>query len=221
MNRNFPERLLAALSVMELASQLFGLCGARAKPSNGGLIVRQLIARLGGLSGARVFKIPGVRRLIKTHGPSANFTKRTALQLIGKADPNNSSASFKNHEDLFIESRPVNTKLTPEMAFSYLVEKGLFRMGAELICPACNLPSWIALDQLQQQNICDLCGGRYDGTRQLVNGEFRYRRTGVLGLEKNAQGAVAVALVLQQLSTSIRSFGHDEIYIPLGCGPDN
>ncbi len=87
-------------------------------------------------------------------------------------------------------------------------------MGAELICPACNLPSWIALDQLQQQNICDLCGGRYDGTRQLVNGEFRYRRTGVLGLEKNAQGAVAVALVLQQLSTSIRSFGHDEIYIP-------
>jgi hypothetical protein len=36
---------------------------------------RQLLARLGGVDGARVFKIPGVRRLLKQYGPTQAFTK--------------------------------------------------------------------------------------------------------------------------------------------------
>ena len=77
---------ISALSVAELFEQMFDLAGFFAKPSNGGLIARQLITRLGGLQGARVFKIPGVRRLLRTHGPNASFTKNAALQLIGQRD---------------------------------------------------------------------------------------------------------------------------------------
>ena len=100
------------------------------------------------------------------------------------------------------------------MVFCHLVEKGLFRIGAELVCPTCQLPSWIALDELRQRNVCELCGGEYDGTRQLVGTEFRYRRSGVLGIEKNAQGAIPVVLLLQQLSVNVDTIGLDGIYLP-------
>jgi hypothetical protein len=57
---------LYALRVPALVEKIFEMIGMRAKPSAGGLITRQLIARLGGVNGARVFKIPEVRRLLKT-----------------------------------------------------------------------------------------------------------------------------------------------------------
>jgi hypothetical protein len=177
-----------------------GLC---AKMSAGGLITRQLISRLGGVDGARAFKIPGVRRLLETYGPQDAFTRCAALQLIGGNDPDNPKARFEVHRQLYIEPREHGTKLTAQMVFAYLVEKGLFRIAAELTCPSCNLPSWIALDAMKQENVCELCGTAFDATRQLVNGVFRYRRTGVLGLEKNAQGAIPVALVLQQLYITV------------------
>jgi hypothetical protein len=152
--------------------------------------------------------------LIKTYGLRSNFTKKAAIQLIGGKDPDNPTAKFSDHLKLFIEPRPWHTDLTPAMVFGHLVEKGLFRIGAELVCPACQLPSWIALDELRQRNICELCGEEYDGTRQLVGSDFNYRRSGVLGIEKNAQGAVPVALLLQQLSVNVDSIDRDGIYLP-------
>ncbi len=208
------DAFLKGLPISELTEQIFGLAGLKARPSGAGLIARQLISRLGGVDGARVFKIPGVRRLIKTYGPTATFTKRAALQLIGGKDPARPTAKFKDYEDLYIEPRPVGTKLDAPMVFAYLVDKSLFRMGAELVCPSCRLASWTALDQLRQRLVCDLCGAAFDATRQLIAGEFHYRRTGVLGLEKNAQGAVPVALTLQQLAVNIDGLHHNAIYLP-------
>jgi hypothetical protein len=207
------DAFVGALPVQELAERLFDLAGFTATLSNAGLIARQLIARLGGVDGARVFKIPGVRRLIKTHGPTASFTKRKALHLIGSKDPDNPKARFDDHEHLYIEPRPHGTKLTPDMTFAHLVAKGVFRIGADLLCPTCRLPSWIALDQLRQRMSCDLCGGEFDASRQLVAGEFSYRRSGVLGLERNAQGAVPVLLTLQQLAVNA-DMHHDAMFLP-------
>ncbi len=207
------DSFLYALSVADLMERLFGMVGYEAKLSSGGLIVRQLIARLGGLQGARVFKIPGVRRLLRTHGLTDSFTKRGALQLIGGKDPDNPGTKFSDHENLYIEQRPGGIKLRPQAVFGYLVEKGLFRMGAELACPSCRMVSWIALDVLKQRVICELCGHEHDATRQLVDGEWHYRRSGVMGTERNAQGAVPVALTLQQLETNVRALERD-IYSP-------
>lgn len=205
---------LNALPVAELMERLFDLAGYRAKLSNGGLIVRQLIARLGGLQGARVFKIPGVRRLLRTYGPTTVFTEDSALQLIGSKDPNNPGATFSDYEDLYIERRARGIKLRPREVFGYLVEKGLFRIGAELACPGCRMKSWTALDELRQRVVCELCGHEHVATRQLIGGKWHYRRSGVLGAEKNAQGAVPVALTLQQLETNLRGGLHDAIYCP-------
>jgi hypothetical protein len=202
---------LYALPVPALVERLFEMAGLRAKLSGGGLITRQLLARVGGVNGARVFKIPGVRRLFKQYGPTKAFTKSAALSLIGGSNPNNPRAKFEDHEDLYIEPREFGTKLTPPMVFAYLVEKGLLRIGAELTCPGCALSSWIALDVLKQNNVCEFCGSPFDATRQLTNERFHYRRSGVLGLEKNSQGAIPVALVLQQLAVNL---SHRAMYAP-------
>lgn len=187
-----------ALPVRKLFEKVFGLAGFSANPSEGGLLARQLIAQLGGVGHARVLKIPGVRRLVKTYGPTESFTKNGAIQLIACKDPDNPEANFKDYENLYIEPRPHQTKLTAADVFAFLVEKGLFRMGAELECPNCRLPSWTALDALKQEATCELCGQRFNATRQLVKEDWHYRRSGVLGKEKNSQGAIPVVLTLQQ-----------------------
>ncbi len=205
---------LYALPVADLVEAIFGMADYSTKLSNGGLITRQLISRLGGLQGARVFKIPGVRRLLRTHGPAASFTKKGALDLIGQKDPENPDAKFSDHLDLHIEQRPVGTKLKPDDVFGHLVEKGLFRIGAELTCPSCRMGSWIALDALRQRVVCDLCGHEHDATRELIRGVWHYRRSGVLGAERNAQGAIPVSLTLQQLATTLSGGLHDGVYSP-------
>jgi hypothetical protein len=119
INATDHDCFLYGLSVPALMEKLFESVGLRAKLSSGGLITRQLISRLGGVDGARVFKIPGVRRLLKTYGPREAFTKKAALELIGERDPNNPQANFADHRRLFIEPRDFGTDLTPQMVFAY------------------------------------------------------------------------------------------------------
>jgi hypothetical protein len=208
------DSFLYGLPVSALVEHLFASLGLRAKLSSGGLITRQLISRLGGIEGARVFRIPGVRRLLKKYGPRDPFTAKAAFQLIGGRDPDNPQTSFADHKHLYIEPREHGTELTAQAVFAHLVEKGIFRIGAELTCVSCNLPSWIALDALKQENICELCGAAFDATRQLVNSVFRYRRSGVLGLEKNTQGAIPVVLVLHQLAVNLSGVSRRCLWAP-------
>src|SRR5262249_31909899 len=105
------DTLLYALPVPDLLERVFNMAGLSASVSSGGLIARQLIAQMDGLQGARVFKIPGVRRLLKTYGPTETFIKKGALQLIASKDPDNPNARFKDHQDLYIAPRPIGTKL--------------------------------------------------------------------------------------------------------------
>jgi hypothetical protein len=216
------DAFIHALPIADLFKRVFDLAGLSSKLSNAGLIARQLITQLGGVSGARVFKIPGVRLLLRTHGPTAAFTKHAALQLIGKKDPENPGASFKDHENLYIESRPNGQKLNAARVFVYLVEKGLFRIGAELTCSHCQMAGWTSIEALRQKLTCEMCGREFDATRQLVETELRYRRSGVLGAERNAQGAVPVALTLQQLDANLSSTFRNHVYSPsLDLTPKN
>ena len=107
INATDHDCFLYGLSVPALMEKLFESIGVRAKLSGGGLITRQLISRLGGVDGARVFKIPGVRRLFKAYGPRDAFTKKAALELIGKKDPNNPQASFADHRG-FLSSHAIS-----------------------------------------------------------------------------------------------------------------
>jgi len=205
---------VSAIAVWDIAEAVFQQVGLKASVSNAGLMTRQLITQMGGVDKTRAFKIPGVRRLIKAFGPRQSFKKRVALEFIGGRDPENSAANFADHARLFIEPRPTDEPLTAKSVFSHLVERGLFRMGADLKCPSCRLTSWVPLEQLRQQVTCELCGTSHDATRQLVEGDSTYRRTGILGLEQNTQGAVPVALLMQQLSVNVFSHFKEGFVLP-------
>ncbi|QKD15724.1 hypothetical protein [Mesorhizobium sp. NZP2077] len=202
---------IGAISIPTLIERIFALAGFQAKLSGSGLITRQLITSMGGLDGVRAFKISGVRRLIKSFGPTHSFSKNDATNKIGSKDPDTGS-TFADHRRLYIEQRGAGTDLTPPMVFTHLVEKGLFRIGSDLRCPTCQLSSWTPLDSLKQKATCPLCGTAFDATRQLVESQFAYRRTGVLGVERNAAGAIPVAMVLQQLYVNLRSTFHSDGY---------
>jgi hypothetical protein len=220
IDANDSDTFVRALPVADLVERIFKLVGFTSQPSSAGLITRQLITQLDGLRGGLVFKIPGVRRLLKTYGPTDPFTKKSALSLIGGKDPDNPVASFTDHEDLFIQARPLDTKLTASDAFTYLVERGLFRVGGQLSCPHCRMSSWIPLDTLKQRATCEMCGREFDATRQLVNAEWHYRRSGLLGRERNSQGAVPVILTLQQLENNLgHSFRHHHYSTSLDLKP--
>lgn len=205
---------VTAISHRSLAEKIFEYAGVKANPSAAGLMTQQLINRMGGVDKTRAFKIGGVRRLIRQHGPTAAFTRKEALPIIGQRDPDGIFAPFTAHKGLFIEARPHNEELTPGKVFEHLVAKGLFRIGAELKCKICNLPNWYALDQLRQINVCDMCGAEFDATRDLVEAGLMYRRTGVLGLERNAGGAIPVTLLLQQLAVNLGSSTRRLVFLP-------
>jgi len=72
----------------------------------------------------------------------------------------------------------------------------------------------IQVDMLTGRYVCDGCGQEFDATRQLIHEDWHYRRSGVLGKERNAQGAIPVVLTLQQLRINLMEAFHTHIYSP-------
>lgn len=208
------DTFLTAMPVASLFKQIFSLAGLESSLSNGGRIVRQLLTQLGGVQGARIFKVPGARALLKTFGLTDTFTRDGALNVIRDKSPEHPSGTFAAHTDLFLSARPFDTKLTPPDVFAFMVGKGLFRMGADLRCQKCDMISWVSLDALKQSVTCELCGHGYEATDQLIDLRWRFRRSGVFGTERSAQGAVPVALTLQQLATEFSGAMHKSMYSP-------
>ena len=195
---------LSAMVVSELFEEIFRLAGYKAEPSGSGLLTKQLIAQLGDLQGARAFKIPGVRRLLKQHSPTQAFPLQTATDEIKRQVAGDTN--FGDFQGIYIEPRARGEQLTPQAVFEYLTAKGLFRIGYELTCPHCQMRSWTALDHVRQKIQCEMCGTDYDATRQLMKEKHHFRRSGVLGKDANNLGAVPVTLTLQQLDTNFMGF---------------
>ncbi len=203
---------ISAISVTALTKLILSTAKIESTPNQAGRIARQLINQLGGVQGARIFKIPGVRRLIKSYGLRDSFNCKMALDAIADKSSGNGRGTFGAHADLHIEQRERGTKLTPRDVFTYMVDKGLFRMGIDLTCSNCQMVSWVPLDVVEERVTCELCGHHYNATRQLVGSGWSYRRTGVLGTERHAQGAIPVVLTLQQLHTAFHGSRHDDMY---------
>ncbi|MDR6672147.1 hypothetical protein [Xanthomonas sp. 1678] len=208
------DAFLNAMPVAELIRRIFALAGYNSTLSNSGRIARQLLTQLGGLQGARVFKIPGARELLRSFGPRATFSREVALATISGKTSEELRGTFGAHVDLFLGPRPIDQKLTPPHVFAAMVDAGLFRIGVDLDCPQCGMRSWVALDVLKQQISCELCGHDYDATGQLLASEWRFRRSGVLGAERNAQGAIPVVLTLQQLDANLDRAFSSCVYSP-------
>lgn len=198
-----------SVSRRKLVSEIFKAFGMKAEPSDAGRIAMRLIHQMGGIQSCRAFKISGVRTLIERYSPLQSFTRGNATQIIGQNDPTTNLPRFEPYEDLFIESRK-GGKLTPHQVFDFLLKRGVFRVGLDLLCPNCELAFWTALDNVLTELTCEYCGRKFDVTTQLKDRSWAFRRSGLFGREDHQQGAIPVALTLQQLDTVLHG---DSIYV--------
>jgi hypothetical protein len=198
-----------AILSRSLVANLLGIYGMKCEVSEAGRIASRVIQQMGGVQGCRVLKIAGVRALIEKYKPSQPFTRGDATQIIGDVDPNTNAPrvdrktgtpTFARYESLFIERRE-GPKLKPHHVFDYLVKRNVFRVGLKFACPNCELDSWTHLDDVATETTCEYCGKRFNVTPQLKDGSWAYRRSGLFGREDHQQGAIPVALTLQQLDT--------------------
>lgn len=180
--------------------QTFGIAAEMRKP---GLVCEQLVRQMGGLQGCRVFKITGVRKLIEQFGPTQEFTRSDAMRLIANVDSEGRS-DFSAYEHLYLEPRDKGS-LKPEDAFTYLLKKGVFRVGLKLKCTSCQLEFWRALDDVKTIVACEFCGREFNVAPQLKGEKWVYRPSGLFGRDDHQEGGVPVALTLQQLHTVLRS----------------
>lgn len=187
-----------APQISKIVSAVFEAFGIHAEPSSAGKIAKRLVHQMDGLQGCRVFKLGGVRKLIEAYGPLQSFTRGAATSLIAQLDAENKP----NFPAIFIRGK----QLTVTSTFDYLLEKGVFRVGLELTCSNCDLPFWLALESLKHEVICEYCGKRFNVTPQLKDRDWRYRRSGLFGKDNHQEGAIPVALTLQQLESNIRLF---------------
>jgi AIG2-like family len=193
---------IRALDVRTLVKEIFEAFGISAKPSSAGLLGLRLIEQMGGLQGCRVFKISGVRDLIRAHLPSQSFTRSGAVMTIGPIDPVTKKPVFADYDSLYHRG-----SLKPQEAFNYLLKKGVFQAGLRLLCPNCELDSWVHLDDARTVNRCEYCGKDFNITPQLKDRDWAYRRSGLFGRDDHQRGGIPVALMLQQLQTAM----HDRI----------
>lgn len=192
---------LFALRTRSLAQQIFKAYGIEAEASRAGLIGARLIQQMDGLQGCRVFKVAGVRDLIEDYTPYQTFTRGAACRKIGRIDPRTNRPDFDAYKHIYLEASQ-RGPLQPKDAFTYLVRRGVFRVGLTLKCPNCELDFWIPLDAARTGVECELCGFAFQSTPQLKDRDWRYRRSGLFGREDYQEGSIPVALTLQQLHTT-------------------
>ncbi len=199
---------LTALEHEKVIARVFDACGFVARPSQPGRVATRLIQQMGGLQGCRVFKIRGVRQLIRQYAADDSFRKGEAEKVIGNFDEATQSMRFSEYEGLYLRHQG-GSRLRPLDAFLDLIRNGVLRAGLRLKCPHCELQDWVSLDDVASQVACAFCATRFDVTEQLRDRDWFYRRSGLFGRSDpdEQKGSVPVTLVLQSLQLNF----HDKV----------
>jgi hypothetical protein len=194
----------------QLISKLFEYAGIKNEVGQAGRLAATILGRMrehDPLEACRVFKIRGVRILLKHLKPPVSVSAGEAMRIIWN------DGQFKEHEDLYIESRK-KRKLSTSEVLRFLVEKGvmeprigrlrrMFSSPQKTPCDNCGLTNRVRIRDYENPSWkCGYCAHEQD-LRIRVAKKFpghrgwAYHRSGLFAKDNNQEGAIPVLLVLQ------------------------
>ena len=186
------------ISFKDIIFRLLEYAGLKPQQAQPGILTNHIIYTLNGLDGCRVFKIQGVRDILKKLGVNDAITKSEIQKVIYEAN-------FDKYKSLFIEKRETKN-LTPEMVVNFLLKKDFFRAGLELPCKSCNLDNWLPVKRLDDYWTCDYCG--YSNQLSILlnkRGDWKFRKSGFFAKDNNQEGAIPVILTLSLFDRLLNS----------------
>lgn len=224
---------LYPLPHVKLIEKIFDYAEIQAQMNQAGRLAYRIIQQMqeyDPLEACRVFKIRGVRALIKDLPSGQTIKYKDALQTIG-------CHCFDKFKRLFIETR-MHAELTPQDVWCYLIKKRIFTPALSILarlsvirkkksfrCTYCGLESMISYRNFAQGWTCGFCGHE-DYLPPFIPNAFRkkqvkiwnFRKSRMFSQDNNQEGALPVILTLLQIK---RQF-HDSNFIystPLSLKP--
>jgi hypothetical protein len=188
---------LMPVSTKEVMHALFRQAGLKAEPSGPGQYAEQIVNKMGSLhGGCRVFKIRGVREILKRLGNGSELTKGNMHQIVTSEDPDEHGLNWRPELYRSITLRYGQGKsLDFGIIFDVLLEKRIIRPGFVFRCRTCFMEDWYHVSEFTEEYTC-----RYCFRSQRVNfasmGAWQYRADGLFRIPESAQGSVAVILSL-------------------------
>lgn len=199
---------LYPVSKQDVLTQVLRHAGIESKPSQPGILCSAIISSMGDrdpLEACRVFKIRGVRRLIKSLANGKALTLRDTVKAITE------DGGFKGFDTLYIEGRD-EKRLTPHAVISFLIRKRVLRpvvtSGAKLDpvatrCEICGLKNTIALERFADRSwACEYCESSQNLRPRTLSvfrqqpEVWRYQRDGMFTKDNHQEGAIPVMLAL-------------------------
>jgi DNA-directed RNA polymerase subunit RPC12/RpoP len=161
--------VLRPLQREPLIANIFGLAGITATQSPSGHRAHQIVRQLGHLQRCRVFRLPGVRNLLKQREAHMGVNFSRAAQYIRE--------DFAEAEPFYVSGQHLDD---PREVFRFLLHQRVFLAAHELTCPSCGLPSLHSARELDDEIRCPQCGHLFLLAPAIRTDQWRYRLTGLL-----------------------------------------
>jgi len=198
---------LYPLKYLDLIKKLFASAEIEAKVSQPGLLAHEIIHAMrerDPIEACRIFKIRGIRKLLKKKRAGDCVRWEQAMEIIGKEQ-------FDKFKTLFIESRDTK-ELTPQDAFNFLIKKNIFKPKLNFLssclrrkkdykCRKCGLGSRINYSFFEGWWLCEYCNHK-QFLPSLIREEFKkkdfwyFKKGGLFAKDNNQEGAIPVILTL-------------------------
>jgi hypothetical protein len=141
---------------------------------------------MGGLEFCRIFRLPGVRKLLARS--QATHRWRDILATI------EDEGSFRKYR---------NVHGTAASVFRRLLEKGTFQAGLAMTCPACGIRSRYPVDGLATEMRCARCGSVFLLAPRLETAHWEYQASGFFA-HHHEHGAIPVLLTMLRLEHDVQ-----------------
>jgi hypothetical protein len=152
-----------------LIANVFAVADITASQSPSGRRAHQIVRQLGHLQRCRVFRLPGVRELLKQRAAHTGVNFSRAAQYIGE--------DFAQAQPFYVSGEHLDD---PREVFRFLLQQRVFLAAHELICPSCGLPSLHTARELDDDVRCPQCGHVFLLAPAIRGDQWRYRLTGLL-----------------------------------------